>query len=114
MNTKTSLSALVAAVTLVASGVAMAQANPPTSTAGAGCTATANAMKGGNLGSTASPNINCADGATARTAAAAPATTTAEPAAAVSTTAPAADSSTMGAAGAAPVRKTRVARSDRN
>ena len=118
MNTKTSLSALVAAVALIASGIAMAQANPPTSTPGAGCTATANAMKGGNLGGTASPNINCGPG-TAPTAAAAPAPApiAAQPAPAADTTASktatTADSSAMGAA-PAPVRKTRVARADRN
>jgi hypothetical protein len=51
---KTTLTTLAAAVTLVAAGVAVAQGTdprfvPPSSTAGNGCTATANAMRGGNL-----------------------------------------------------------------
>jgi hypothetical protein len=66
MNTKISLTTLIAAATLAAGGVAMAQPGPdmgeyvPSSTAGAGCTATANAMRAGNLGGspsrTACPN----------------------------------------------------------
>jgi len=122
MNTKTSLSALVAAVTLVVSGAAMAQANPPTSTPGAGCTATANAMKGDNMGGHPSTTA-CADQPKAAAAAvavpapataAAPAPATTNSTESVASTAPRADSSAMGAAGTKHVRKHRVARADRN
>ena len=53
---KFSLTTLVAAATLAIGGIAVAQtpitqsADAPSSTAGAGCTATGNAMRAGNLG----------------------------------------------------------------
>lgn len=111
MNTKTTLSTLIAAATLTMGGFAVAQANPPTSTPGNGCTATANAMKGGNMGSSPSA-IECATPAGAPTAAAATGSTTAAPATSARTTA--ADSSAMGSSGAARAAPMRVAKADRN
>lgn len=110
-NTKMSLTTLIAAATLAIAGVAMAQSNPPSSTAGAGCTATANAMRGGNLGSSPS-DIACTT-AGAKTAAAPAVTTTTEAAPATNTSmAGSAGTSNSGAmANSAP---TRVARADRN
>ena len=62
MNTKLSLTTLVAAATLAIAGVAVAQSVPitqskdaPSSTMGAGCTATGNAMRAGNLGGDPQP-----------------------------------------------------------
>lgn len=118
-NTKMSLTTLIAAATLAVSGLAMAQSNPPTSTAGAGCTATANAMKGGNLGSSPT-GVDCTT-AGAKTAAAPAAVTTRTTESAAST-----PSTTMSGSSAtvmsdsdtkvarAPVRMARAARADRN
>jgi hypothetical protein len=74
MNKKMWFTSLAAAAALTAGGVALAQstANPPTSTPGAGCTATGNAMRGGNLGGPPMAT-GCPQGATAGTAAVAPA-----------------------------------------
>jgi hypothetical protein len=74
MNKKMWFTSLAAAAAIAAGGVALAQttANPPTSTPGAGCTATGNAMRGGNLGG-APMATGCPQGATAGTAAVAPA-----------------------------------------
>jgi hypothetical protein len=115
MKTNTTFTTLIAGALLVIGSVAVAQstagAPPPTSTAGNGCTATANAMKGGNLGGQASAiacNEKAAPVAAART-------TTTET---VSTTTvsqpanpPAIVSSNEPAPKAAPMR---VARADRN
>ncbi len=113
---KSTLSTLIAAATLAVSGIAFAQttANPPTSTPGAGCTATANAMKGGNLGGSPSDTACTSAGARATAAAApAPATTAAATTDATPMANSSAKSSSMGAAPAkaAPMR---VARADRN
>ena len=107
MNTKTILSTLIAAATLAAGGLAMAQADPPSSTPGNNCTATGNAMRGGNM--SASPSKTACAGSGATTAAA---TTKTEPA----TTASTADTSSMGNTAAAPAAKKpmRVAKADRN
>lgn len=110
MNTKLTLTTLIAAAALSAGGFAVAQSSAPTSTPGNGCTATANAMKGGNMGSSPSA-IACADGTTP-TAAAATGTTSATPAAGATTTA--ADSSAMGNSGAKRAAPLRVAKADRN
>ena len=111
MNTKLTFNALIAAATLAAAGVAMAQANPPTSTPGAGCTATANAMRGGNLGGSATNKDCVSPGAST---AAAPAATTAAPATTASTTTSATESTAMGNTAAKPAKPMRVAKSDRN
>jgi hypothetical protein len=120
MNTKMSLATLLAAAALAAGGVAFAQANPQTSTAGNNCTATGNAMRGGNLGGQPS-NTACTDRPAAN--AAAPAATTAAPMAATTTppsgsnmgAAPAADTTATAAPAApAPAAPMRVARADRN
>lgn len=58
MKTKLTITTLIAAATMAVAGLAIAQGQPVTSTAGNGCTATANAMRGGNLGSTAT-NKDC-------------------------------------------------------
>jgi hypothetical protein len=107
MNIKTTLATLIA-TTLAAGGFAIAQTNPPSSTPGAGCTATANAMRGGNLGGSPS-NIDCAAAGSANTAAAATGTTKAEAAPAAST-----GTSAMGNSAAKPAKPMRVAKSDRN
>lgn len=113
MNTKLSFTTLIAAATLGFGGFAMAQ---PTSTPGAGCTATANAMRGGNLGSSPTDAACTTAGSKAATPAAAAATTTTTQAA-PSTTSNAAVTSGMGTtavvAERAPVRTTRVARAPR-
>jgi hypothetical protein len=115
MNTKLTLTALAAAATLAIGGIAMGQVNPPTSTPGAGCTATGNAMKGGNLGGSPT-NKDCGPGTTAATTGAV--VTPAAPAAA--STAPADTGSTASAApaGTAPMASgptgAKVARADRN
>ncbi len=119
MNMKMSLTTLIAAATLAAGGVALAQTTPQTSTAGAGCTATGNAMKAGNLGGSPSKTA-CATKASETTAAVTTGSTPSDPAPIASTAAPA----TMGNSGSvaspapAPVarapRVTRVARADRN
>ena len=113
MNTKFTFTAIVAAATLATAGFAVAQ----TSTPGAGCTATANAMRGGNLGGDAT-NKDCVS-ATAKSAAmpaAASTTTTSTPMAAPApstNTATMSDSSTV--ASATPTRtRTRSAKADRN
>jgi hypothetical protein len=108
MNTKITLSTLIAAATLAAGGFAVAQSTPPTSTPGAGCTATANAMRGGNLGGQAT-NKECGTADTAKTAAAPAGPATTE----TTTSAGAADSSTMGNTGAT-AAPARVAKADRN
>jgi hypothetical protein len=127
MNTKTTLSTLIAAAALAAGGLAMAQADPPSSTPGNNCTATGNAMKGGNMSASPSKSA-CGPEATANTAtvmpAAAPATAAVAPApapaAAVATTEPApsattADTTSMGNTAAAPApKRMRVAKADRN
>lgn len=97
------------AIASVAAAAAFAQTPniPPelrTSTAGNGCTATANAMRGGNLGG--SPTLKpCGDAAAPM--AAAPAVQSAVVAAPV----PVAESTSMGSGAAAPMR---AARADRN
>lgn len=120
MNTKKTLTTLIAVATLAIGGVAMAQ---PSSTAGAGCTATANAMKGGNLGGSPS-DIGCTTAGSARTTAAAPVATTTTtkveaPAAtsmATSATAPApmTTAAEPTRVARAPVRVARAPRADRN
>jgi hypothetical protein len=113
MKTNMSLTTLIGAAALVIGSVAVAQsttgAPPPTSTAGNGCTATGNAMKGGNLGGQAS-SIACDE--KAKTAATTTTTTTET---ASATTANTAAPVAMGNSGE-PVRKApvRVARADRN
>jgi hypothetical protein len=120
MKTNMSITALIGAAALVIGGVAVAQsttgAPPPTSTAGNGCTATGNAMKGGNLGGHASA-IACDEkgmpvAATRTTTTETASTTSVAPAAAA---APAAAPTAM-ASPSEPVRKApmRVARADRN
>lgn len=116
MNTKMSLTTLIAAATLAFGGVAIAQ---PSSTAGAGCTATANAMRGGNLGSSPS-DIGCTT-AGAKTTAAAPVAATATPVAApaaapmtTTTTTSTAVAADTGNSVAKPVRMARAPRADRN
>lgn len=118
MNTKMSLTTLIAAATMAFGGVALAQTTPPTSTAGAGCTATANAMKGGNLGGSPS---STACGTTANAAPAATTTTGTAPMTSNTTSTASTDmgaASTMGTTAAAapsrPVRVARAARADRN
>lgn len=119
-NTKISLTTLIAGATLAFAGVAMAQANPPTSTPGAGCTATANAMRGGNLGSSPSDTACTTAGAKAAAAPAATTTTQAAPAPVIDTSAKTnmAVSSGTGnpapVASTAPIRVARAARADRN
>ena len=78
MNKKMWFTSLAAAAAFAASGIVLAQSTapttsyPPTSTPGAGCTATGNAMRGGNLGG--EPRATgCPQGTTAGTAAVAPA-----------------------------------------
>ena len=111
MNTKFTFTAIVAAATLATAGFAVAQ----TSTPGAGCTATANAMRGGNLGGSAT-NKDCVSSPASTAAMPAPATTTSTPMAAPAPSTNAAvmsDSSTV--ASATPTRtRTRSAKADRN
>ena len=114
MTTKLSLTTLAAAAAFALAGVATAQttsapANPPTSTAGNGCTATGNAMRGGNLGGTAT-NKDCGTPATSAAVVA--------PAATTETTT---STTTSAGAGSAPVEQApaaakpvRTARADRN
>lgn len=137
MTMKTTFASLLAVASLAAGGVALAQTAPAagtqSSTPGAGCTATGNAMKSGNLGGGPSGTACNTTGTTAATStapAAAPATVaTPAPAAApatagtdtsASSSSTTSSSSTMGASSAttdtaapAPVRKTRTARADR-
>jgi hypothetical protein len=114
MKTNMSLTTLIGAAALVIGSVAVAQstavAPPPTSTAGNGCTATANAMKGGNLGGQASA-IACDE----KAAPVAAARTTTTETVSTTTTSPAAAPIAMSNT-AEPVRKApmRVARADRN
>ncbi|WP_048439437.1 hypothetical protein [Caenimonas sp. SL110] len=105
--------ALIAAATLAAGGFAVAQSNPPTSTPGAGCTATANAMKGGNLGGTAT-NKDCVSSPATTAVVPAPApmvSTTPAPAPMVANTPAPAPMVAQAPARPAPMR---VARADRN
>ena len=121
MKTTPCLYTLIAAATLAIGGNALAQAGPPTSTAGGGCTATGNAMRGGNLGGHAT-NTPCGPAAAvapaiitpvpAAAAPAAPAPVAAAPAASTGMGAPAVAAETPAApARSAPVR---VAKADRN
>ncbi|WP_395686206.1 hypothetical protein [Caenimonas koreensis] len=71
MNIKLTLTTLAAAATMAVGGLAIAQGNPVTSTPGAGCTATANAMRGGNLGGSAT-NKDCVSNPAPTAAAPAP------------------------------------------
>lgn len=113
MTTKSTLHTLIAVATLAAAGVAFAQSQPPTSTPGAGCTATANAMRGGNLGGTAT-NKDCVS-AGAKTAVVPAAPVAAAPAAAPAVVEATPSTSTaMGAPEAAPAKPMRIARADRN
>lgn len=113
MNTKYILSTVIALAAVASAGMTVAQ----TSTPGAGCTATANAMRGGNLGGSAT-NKDCVTTPASTAAMPAPMTTTATPtpmaAPAPSTnTAAMPDSSMM--ASATPTRtRTRSAKADRN
>ena len=111
MNTNTTLGTLIAAAALAASGFAMAQADTPSSTAGNNCTATCNAMKGGNM--SASPSkTSCGTQGSANTAAAdTTSTTTAEPATSASTAGSTAICNTAAAPSTQPMR---VAKADRN
>ena len=115
MNTKFTLTTLIAAATLAVGGFAVAQSNLPTSTAGNGCTATANAMKGGNL--SASPaNIGCtsASNATAPAAAVMTEPATASSGAPVNTTGMGAPAAVAQPSPAAPMdQPVRMARADR-
>jgi hypothetical protein len=110
---KTTFTTFIAAAAFAAAGIAVAQtsANPPSSTPGNGCTATANAMRGGNMSANPSGKA-CADGTTPTAATAAPAATTAQTAPAASTS----STTTMGntAPAADTGAPTRVARADRN
>jgi len=108
MKSKPTLTTLIATAGLLAGAAALAQKvqipdEMRTSTPGAGCTATANAMRGGNLGGSPNPNA-CADAPATAAAAAAPAGASGL-----------AGSSAMGntgaAAGSAPAREPRA---DRN
>jgi hypothetical protein len=113
--------ALIMAAPLALGGIAIAQTTPTvetpnaqTSTPGAGCTATGNAMRAGNLGGGPS-SAACATQASANTAAAAPATT--------ATTASGNSTSAAGSTGtrnsdamasSEPTRVARAPRADRN
>ncbi|MBI5275750.1 MAG: hypothetical protein HY854_04760 [Burkholderiales bacterium] len=120
MYTKTTLTTLAAAVSLVAAGLAFAQGTdprelPPSSTAGNGCTATANAMRGGNMSAspTAKPCI-----AEPAPIAAAPAVVAEPPAVMGAAPAPAAPAPVAAAPTPAPAEPTPapmlVAKADRN
>jgi hypothetical protein len=113
---KTTLTTLAAAAAFAVAGLAVAQtnANPPSSTPGNGCTATANAMRGGNMSANPSGKA-CNDQATPTAATAAPATT----AQTAPSTGMSSGSTTMGNTASttdmsAPARTSRVARADRN
>jgi hypothetical protein len=107
MKSKPTLTTLIATAGLLAGAAALAQKvqipdEMRTSTPGAGCTATANAMRGGNLGGSPNPNA-CAD---------APATAAAvAPAGASGLAGSSAMGNTAAAAGSAPAREPRA---DRN
>jgi hypothetical protein len=77
MNKRSTMLATLIAVALSAGGFALAQTSPDvqpkTSTPGAGCTATGNAMSAGNLGGTPT-NKNCETPRPAAAAVATPAT----------------------------------------
>jgi len=120
MKISTSLALPFAAAIVALAGVAtaqVAQTNPPTATAGNGCTATGNAMRGGSMSAHPS-NIPCG------AAAAAPAAviTPIESAPAVAVQPPAQPAPVAQAAPAAPMAQEppvqaapmRVARADRN
>jgi hypothetical protein len=125
MKMNKTLAALAAASTLAFGGYALAQsaggatgsdAPPPkSSTPGAGCTATGNAMSAGNLGGNAT-NKNCdssnttAATATTSSTAAAPAATTSPSSGSVATAPATSDTTTASSANTAPKR---VARADR-
>jgi hypothetical protein len=129
MKMNKTLAALAAASSLALGGFALAQspgaaggsdAQPKTSTPGAGCTATGNAMSAGNLGGNAT-NKNCdSTNTTAATpapaTAAAPATvapdTSSSSAPSTAAAAPASTDTTASTASPAPAPK-RVARADR-
>lgn len=110
MIRKTLLGAALAATGLALGSLAFAQANPPTSTAGAGCTATANAMRGGNLGGTPSTTA-CTTSANTAASANAAADTAAVPAGSAGMGASAADSGTAVSANTG--ARMRPARADR-
>lgn len=129
MTTKTTLTSFIAAAACVIGTVAMAQTavvpadQAPTSTPGAGCTATGNAMRGGNMGGDASATA-CAP--KAKGIAATPSTTS-TPAVVGSTSSPAtvapsysgstastASTDTTTASNQPAPAKTRVAKADRN
>lgn len=119
MKTNMSLTTLIAAATMAFGGVALAQTMPPTSTAGAGCTATANAMKGGNLGGSPSSTAcgttaNAAPAAATTTTGTAPMTSNTTSAASTDTGAASTMGTTAAAAPSRPVRVARAARADRN
>ena len=104
--------ALITAAPLVLGGLALAQQATPnvqTSTPGAGCTATGNAMRSGNLGGGPSSTA-CAGNA--RTAAAAPGSTGTGSANSVSSGGPTGHSDAM--AGSEPTHVARAPRADRN
>lgn len=107
-KTSKSIASLIAATAVAAGGIALAQSPaattssdvpPKTSTPGAGCTATGNAMSAGNLGNT--PTGKCDPAAAAAT--------TAVPAAASTTTTTTTESAPAPSASTAPTPDTSMA-----
>jgi hypothetical protein len=113
MKTKTTLGTLIAAAAFAASGLAMAQADPPSSTAGNNCTATGNAMKGGNMSANPSKTA-CGTQGSANTAAAVSPSTTSTTTADSATSASTAGTTAMGNTTAPSAKPMRVAKADRN
>ncbi len=118
MKTKTTLGALIAAAAFATAGLAVAQ-NEPTSTAGNNCTATGNAMKGGNMSASPSKTACGAQGS----ANSAAATTTTTSTNNTASTAPADSAASANTAGTTAMGNTtapssaqpmRVAKADRN
>lgn len=107
MKTKTTLGTLIAAAAFAASGLAVAQTEP-SSTAGNNCTATGNAMKGGNMSANPSKTACGTQGSANTAAAATTGTTTAEPATSTAGT------TAMGNTTAPATKPMRVAKADRN
>ena len=114
MNTKTTLATLFAAAAMAAGGLAMAQANPPSSTAGNNCTATGNAMRGGNMSANPSGTA-CGTQAGTNTTAATDTGATANSGANTGMNSTTSGATAMGNTAAEPAAKPmRVAKADRN
>ena len=112
--------ALIMAAPLALGGVAIAQTTPSvqtpnvqTSTPGAGCTATGNAMRAGNLGGGPSSTA-CATQASANTAAAAPATATTASGNSTSAAGSTGTGNSAAMVSSEPTRVARAPRADRN